>query len=335
MSEDEAQLTHLDAAGNARMVDVGDKAVTDRRAIARCIVAMAPATADAVAAGDAPKGDVVGTARLAGIMAAKRTADLIPLCHPLALSMVDVTITIDRTPAESLPPMGPLSVRYRGELSDPANLRGEGTDAELVYGGGGIDPSVIVPVGTLVWEQKRVPLDLPLQRAEGQDLGGVRTLRVSVAGVADPDLGAEHDSFARGTFAHLSDAEALATPSFVEARSGFRLDGAAHMQAAAAVERRIELNLVRLPERRRIAFAGLIAALPLIELGLLSESLQGAAVRPQAPAVTVGSEAWQHVDASGAVTGGSAAACLMTAKLSGGMATPAGTAAVELQEVLG
>ena len=158
---------------------------------------------------------------------------------------------------------------------------------------------------------------------------------MSVAGVADPDLGAERDSFARGTFAHLSDAEALATPSFVEARSGFRLDGAAHMQAAAAVERRIELNLVRLPERRRIAFAGLIAALPLIELGLLSESLQGAAVRPQAPAVTVGSEAWQHVDASGAVTGGSAAACLMTAKLSGGMATPAGTAAVELQEVLG
>ncbi|WP_347345842.1 DUF6603 domain-containing protein [Microbacterium sp.] len=255
--------------------------------------------------------------------------------HVLVEISKDVTITIDRTPAESLPPMGPLSVRYRGELSDPANLRGEGTDAELVYGGGGIDPSVIVPVGTLVWEQKRVPLDLPLQRAEGQDLGGVRTLRVSVAGVADPDLGAERDSFARGTFAHLSDAEALATPSFVEARSGFRLDGAAHMQAAAAVERRIELNLVRLPERRRIAFAGLIAALPLIELGLLSESLQGAAVRPQAPAVTVGSEAWQHVDASGAVTGGSAAACLMTAKLSGGMATPAGTAAVELQEVLG
>lgn len=95
MPEAEAQLTHLDAAGNARMVDVGGKPVTDRRAVARCAVVMAPATAAAVAAGDAPKGDVVGTARLAGIMAAKRTAELIPLCHPLALSMVDVTIELD------------------------------------------------------------------------------------------------------------------------------------------------------------------------------------------------------------------------------------------------
>ncbi len=95
MSEADAQLTHLDAAGSARMVDVGHKAATDRRAVSRCVVTMNPATAQAIAAGDAPKGDVIGTARLAGIMAAKRTADLIPLCHPLALSMVDVTITID------------------------------------------------------------------------------------------------------------------------------------------------------------------------------------------------------------------------------------------------
>lgn len=95
MPEHSPQLTHLDAAGSARMVDVGDKAVTDRRAVSRCVVTMSPTTAQAVAAGDAPKGDVIGTARLAGIMAAKRTADLIPLCHPLALSMVDVTITID------------------------------------------------------------------------------------------------------------------------------------------------------------------------------------------------------------------------------------------------
>jgi cyclic pyranopterin phosphate synthase len=89
-----AELTHLDDAGNARMVDVGDKPATDRRAVARCFVQMAPATAQAVVDGDAPKGDVVGTARLAGIMAAKRTAELIPLCHPLALSMVDVRIEV-------------------------------------------------------------------------------------------------------------------------------------------------------------------------------------------------------------------------------------------------
>ena len=88
------ELTHIDEAGNARMVDVGDKQVTDRRAVARAVVRMAPETAAAVARGDAPKGDVVGTARLAGIQAAKRTADLIPLCHPLPLSFVDVRIEV-------------------------------------------------------------------------------------------------------------------------------------------------------------------------------------------------------------------------------------------------
>jgi cyclic pyranopterin phosphate synthase len=88
------ELTHIDDAGNARMVDVGDKQVTDRRAVARAVVRMASETAAAVGRGDAPKGDVVGTARLAGIQAAKRTAELIPLCHPLPLSFVDVRIEV-------------------------------------------------------------------------------------------------------------------------------------------------------------------------------------------------------------------------------------------------
>jgi cyclic pyranopterin phosphate synthase len=79
------------------MVDVGDKAVTDRRAIAEAVVRMAPETAAAVAAGNAPKGDVISTARIAGIQAAKRTAELIPLCHPLPLSFMDVAIEVDAT----------------------------------------------------------------------------------------------------------------------------------------------------------------------------------------------------------------------------------------------
>jgi cyclic pyranopterin monophosphate synthase len=85
------------------MVDVGDKQVTDRRAVARAIVRMAPETAAALARGDAPKGDVVGTARIAGIQAAKRTAELIPLCHPLPLSFVDVRIEVsgDRVEIEA------------------------------------------------------------------------------------------------------------------------------------------------------------------------------------------------------------------------------------------
>jgi cyclic pyranopterin phosphate synthase len=90
-----SELTHLDSAGNARMVDVAAKEVTTRRAVARATVRMSPETARKVAEGDAPKGDVLGTARLAGIQGAKRTAELIPLCHPLGLDHVDVDATID------------------------------------------------------------------------------------------------------------------------------------------------------------------------------------------------------------------------------------------------
>jgi cyclic pyranopterin phosphate synthase len=77
------------------MVDVGAKPVTDRRAVAQALVRMRPETASLVEAGDAPKGDVVAVARIAGIQAAKRTADLIPLCHPLPLSFVDIAVAID------------------------------------------------------------------------------------------------------------------------------------------------------------------------------------------------------------------------------------------------
>jgi cyclic pyranopterin phosphate synthase len=73
-----------------RMIDVGGKPATDRRAVARAVVRMSADTAATLARGDAPKGDVIGTARIAGIQAAKRTAELIPLCHPLPLSFVDV-----------------------------------------------------------------------------------------------------------------------------------------------------------------------------------------------------------------------------------------------------
>jgi cyclic pyranopterin monophosphate synthase len=77
------------------MVDVSDKPATDRRAVARAVVRVSRGTAAAVAAGDAPKGDVLGTARIAGIQAAKRTSELIPLCHPLALSFIGVEGTVE------------------------------------------------------------------------------------------------------------------------------------------------------------------------------------------------------------------------------------------------
>ena len=84
------KLSHLNERGEAHMVDVGDKAETSRRAIAEGTITMAPATFRLIADATAPKGDVVATARIAGIMAAKRTHELIPLCHPLALTKVTV-----------------------------------------------------------------------------------------------------------------------------------------------------------------------------------------------------------------------------------------------------
>jgi molybdenum cofactor biosynthesis protein MoaC len=88
-------LSHIDARGSARMVDVGDKQVSDRRARARARVRMSPVAARAVLAGDVPKGEVLGTARLAGIQAAKLTGQLIPLAHPLALTFIDVVADVD------------------------------------------------------------------------------------------------------------------------------------------------------------------------------------------------------------------------------------------------
>jgi cyclic pyranopterin monophosphate synthase len=91
-----AHFTHFDARGAARMVDVGGKAVTHRVARAGGRILMQPATLAAIAAGASKKGDVLGVARVAAIMASKRTADLIPLCHPLALTNVGVEFTLDR-----------------------------------------------------------------------------------------------------------------------------------------------------------------------------------------------------------------------------------------------
>src|SRR3954447_10927802 len=94
-----AGLTHIDRKGEARMVDVSAKPATERTAVAEGRVVMSTATLDLILSGNAKKGDVLGTARLAGIMAAKRTSELIPLCHPLALSKV----TVDITPDQKLP----------------------------------------------------------------------------------------------------------------------------------------------------------------------------------------------------------------------------------------
>jgi cyclic pyranopterin monophosphate synthase len=97
-----AKLTHIDPGGAARMVDVSEKAVTERVAVAEGRVRMSAETLDLVMSGNAKKGDVLGAARIAGIMAAKKTSELIPLCHPLAITKVEVDVAPDEaggTPA--------------------------------------------------------------------------------------------------------------------------------------------------------------------------------------------------------------------------------------------
>ena len=117
------KLTHLGKSGQARMVDVSAKAATERVAVAEGRVLMAKKTLDLVLKGNAKKGDVLGAARLAGIMAAKRTHELIPLCHPLALSKVEVDIA---------PQRGGLKVRAAVKVKGPTGVEMEALTAVSV-----------------------------------------------------------------------------------------------------------------------------------------------------------------------------------------------------------
>ena len=120
-----AALTHIDSKGEAQMVDVSAKPATERVAVAEGRVVMSKATLELIVSGNAKKGDVLGTARLAGIMAAKRTSELIPLCHPLALSKVELDITADaKVPG--------CTVRATVEVTGPTGVEMEALTAVSV-----------------------------------------------------------------------------------------------------------------------------------------------------------------------------------------------------------
>jgi cyclic pyranopterin phosphate synthase len=119
------RLTHLDKAGTANMVDVSEKAVSGRVAVAEGAVVMAGKTLDLVRSGNAKKGDVIATARIAGIMAAKRTHELIPLCHPIALSAISLEIE----PDDALPG---LRVRATARVADRTGVEMEALTAVSV-----------------------------------------------------------------------------------------------------------------------------------------------------------------------------------------------------------
>ena len=144
------RFTHLDEAGAPRMVDVGDKAVTSRVAVAEGTIRMAGATLAAIVRGETPKGSVLTIAQLAGIMAAKRTADLIPLCHPLALSSVRVTLE----PDEALP-----GLRSRAEVR--------------VEGRTGVEMEALTAVSASLL----TVYDMCKALDRGMEIGGIRLLR--------------------------------------------------------------------------------------------------------------------------------------------------------------
>src|SRR5918999_3757850 len=115
-------LSHLTPEGAARMVDVSDKAETSREAVARAVIRMSPATLRIVQEGNGPKGDVLGVARTAGILAAKRTSDLIPMCHPLRITGVDIAFREE-------PERGELTVEARVRTVDKTGVEMEALTA--------------------------------------------------------------------------------------------------------------------------------------------------------------------------------------------------------------
>jgi cyclic pyranopterin phosphate synthase len=121
-----AKLTHIDQGGAARMVDVSEKAATERIAVAEGRVRMSADTLALVMTGNAKKGDVLGAARIAGIMAAKRTHELIPLCHPLAITKVEIDVTPDESEAPA------LLVRATVKVTGPTGVEMEALTAVSV-----------------------------------------------------------------------------------------------------------------------------------------------------------------------------------------------------------
>ena len=121
------RFTHLDESGRARMVDVGGKEITRREAVARGRLEMAPETLSLILAGGLPKGDVLGTARIAGVMAAKQCANLIPMCHPLRISSVEIDFSADE-------PLGELRISACVRAQDRTGVEMEALTAVSVTG---------------------------------------------------------------------------------------------------------------------------------------------------------------------------------------------------------
>ena len=234
-----------------------------------------------------------------------------------------VTVTIDDSPPESIPGIGNLAIHLRGEIAKPENLRGEGEDRDVVFRLAPGGERALIPVGAVVWEQKRVPLDRLLQKAEGTRLEPARSVAVAVTGAA---VTAEDDLFSVGTYADLSDAEALSGPTFSTGRSGFRLELAQRIAAApTVVPHTEEIDLIIVPRRRRHTLS-VFAVFSTSLLESVAERAGGAPIKQQQPKVAVAVE-------KAKVPGGAAqhaADAFLAAREGGTVSMPVSTPAVSL-----
>jgi hypothetical protein len=245
----------------------------------------------------------------------------------------DVTITLSSNPPEPVIAIPNLPEHLKGELSKPDNLRVDGDDRSVIFAPATEDGTLFAPVGELVWEQKRVPLALPIQKAEGVQLGGWRRLTVT-SGL--PGEQPETDWFGVGTYLDLPDGEALNSARFAPQQSGVRI-GAGAMTRGAAAEAEIKIALLKLPKRFRILdlVVGLYANAALA--GVLGQRAGGAAPEPGAPKVAVRPETWQARAADGQPLSAAplnSVQALVQAKRRGGFAIPAADKALDLTGVM-
>lgn len=252
----------------------------------------------------------------------------------------DVTITLSDTPAAAPPPIPNVLEHLKEELRKPANLRAEGQEQSVLLAPPeapkeGEPVNLYAPNSVLIWEQKRAPLDVPIQRLEGVDLEYWYTLHVTSG---RPGESAEEDWFGVGTYMRLSDGEALNGASFARQHSGVRV-GAGPLSSGPSMAKTIEIHLVKIEAPVLIFVVGLFAiqqyiAAPLAEV--LRERAGGAQPVGGEPRVTVKQELWKAQTADGAETHEklNAVQALVHAKCFGTVAVPAAEQAVNLAGVL-
>lgn len=243
----------------------------------------------------------------------------------------NVTITLDGNPPEKLPTIANLAEHLKEELGKPANVRTEGTDPSVVFAAGTADGALLSAVGDLVWEQKRVPLNLDLQKAEGIDLGGWRRLEISCS---QATAGPEFDLFGTGTFLKLSDAQALNSTRFIQEQSGLRLAGSANMKQGPQATKTVTLRLVKLPTRSLFALTADALSASSVLSEVLGQRFAGAPVKKESAKILVHGEAWSSCADGRVAPGLTAGQATAAAARTGALASPAGSPALNLAGVL-